>query len=224
MTYLTCTALSVGHGGTVVAKNISFSVEAGDCMVVVGENGSGKSTLVKTLLGLLPPIAGEISLRGGAGEVGYLPQRGESQSDFPASSWEVALSGRASRLGMRPFYSRADREAVASAMDRTGSLPLRDRPFGSLSGGQQQRVLLARALACNPKLLVLDEPTTGLDPEASRSMWQVIDKLREAETGIIAVTHEVGDALPHATAVLRMADGEAALTYAQDLREKEVLA
>lgn len=224
MVYLTCNALTVGYGNTAAASNISISVGAGDCVIVVGENGAGKSTLVKTLLGLLPPLAGEISLEGGGGEVGYLPQRGEFQRDFPASSWEVALSGRASRLGMRPFYSRADRKAVADAMEQTGSLTLRDRPFGSLSGGQQQRVLLARALACNPRLLVLDEPTTGLDPEASHAIWQVIDKLRATGVGIIAITHEVDDALPHATTVLRMAGGEATLVHAQDLREEEVTA
>ncbi|WP_350455525.1 metal ABC transporter ATP-binding protein [Slackia heliotrinireducens] len=213
MAYLTCTALSVGYAGTPVARDISFSVGAGDALFVVGENGAGKTTLLKTILGLQPPLAGDVAFGdgAGAGEVGYLPQKGESQRDFPASVWEVALSGRASRLGKRPFYSRADKSAAAEALHRVGACELRDMPFGSISGGQQQRVLLARALASYPKLLVLDEPTTGLDPEAAESLYRTIDELRASGVGVLAVTHDVAAALPHATQVLEVRDKTAKL-------------
>ena len=216
MPYLTAAALSVGYAGAPVAKAISFTVGAGDAVLIIGENGAGKSTLVKTLLGLLPALAGKVSFDDGAvaSEVGYLPQRTDAQRDFPASAWEVALSGRASRLGIRPFYSRADRAAVEQAMERVGALGLRREPFSTLSGGQQQRVLLARALAPAPKLLVLDEPTTGLDPEAAESLWRTIDELRADGAGVLAVTHDVVAALPHATHVLEVRNGTASFRAA----------
>lgn len=212
MAYLTARDLSVGYAGSPVAKGLAFSVGAGDAVFVIGENGAGKSTLVKTLLGLLPPLAGAVSFGDGASahEVGYLPQSTDAQRDFPASAWEVALSGRAARLGRRPFYSRTDRDAAEDAMRRVGALGLRDKPFGTLSGGQQQRVLLARALASVPRLLVLDEPTTGLDPTTAESLWATIDELRADGAGVLAVTHDVGAALPHATHVLEVRDGSAA--------------
>lgn len=216
MAYLTCKNLSVGYAETPVASGMTFAVDAGDALFVVGENGAGKSTLLKTLLGLIPPLAGEISfgVDVSSGEVGYLPQNSEARRDFPASAWEVALSGRASRLGARPFYSREDKAAAEDALRRVDALDLRDMPFSSLSGGQQQRVLLARALAPGCKLLVLDEPTTGLDPDAADSLYRTIGALREAGTGVLAVTHDVGAALPHATHVLEVRGGAALLREA----------
>lgn len=211
MSYLACRGLSVGYAGNPVVSGIDFAVNAGDALFVVGENGAGKTTLLKTVLGLLPPLAGDMSLCGGAPacEVGYLPQKGESQEDFPASAWEIVLSGRASRLGFRPFYGREDRAVAQAALQRVGALELKDEPFGSLSGGQQQRVLLARALASEASLLVLDEPTTGLDPAAAESLYATIDDLRNNGTGILCVTHDLGAALPHATHVLEVRDGSA---------------
>lgn len=211
-----CTGLSVGYSNTPVAAGIDLDIGSGDAVFVVGENGAGKSTLVKTLLGLIEPIAGRITFGDGASarKVGYLPQTSESQRDFPASAWEVALSGRACRLGTRPFYSRADRMAAEDAMRRSGALALRDEPFGSLSGGQRQRVLLARALAPAPLLLVLDEPTTGLDPAAAESLYQAIDSLRAEGCGLLVVTHDIAAALPHATHVLEVVGGSATLRVA----------
>lgn len=218
MAYLECNDLAIGYAGKPVANGLTFSVGAADALCIVGENGAGKSTLVKTLLGLLPPVAGTVTFGDGAaaGEVGYLPQRGESQRDFPASAWEVALSGRAARLGLRPFYSRKDRAATEEALSLMGVLPLRGRPFGELSGGQQQRVLLARALASEPKLLVLDEPVTGLDPEAAEQLYDHVDALREKGVCVISVTHDVAGALPRATHVLALSAGSVAFMPAAD--------
>ncbi len=211
MAYLIVDDLSVGYAGVPVASGLDFVVNSGDALCVVGENGAGKSTLIKTLLGLLPPLSGSVSFGEGvsAGGVGYLPQRAESQRDFPASAWEVALSGRASRLGRRPFHTRADRAATEEAMRRTDALDLRDKPLGVLSGGQAQRVLLARAIASGSKLLVLDEPTTGLDPEAGESLWRTVDELRESGVGVLSVTHDLVAALPYATHVLEVRSGSA---------------
>lgn len=209
MAYLVCENLSIGYAGHVVAREISFSVDSGDMLCVVGENGAGKSTLVKTLLGLMEPLSGELSFGDGLtqDEVGYLPQRGETQRDFPASSWEIVLSGRLSRIGARPFYNKADRRIAAEMLERVDAADLRDTPFGHLSGGQQQRIMLARALCAASKLIVLDEPTTGLDPEAAKSLYGVLDSLRGDGMAIIAVSHDVDEALEHATHVLSFRGG-----------------
>ncbi|MDO4796457.1 MAG: ABC transporter ATP-binding protein [Coriobacteriales bacterium] len=204
MTCLTCENLSIGYSGTPVASGISFSVSPGDLLCILGENGIGKSTLVKTLLRLLPPISGKLELSGyhtGCG-VGYLPQRGETQRDFPASAGEIALSGRLARIGARPFFGKADRDAARDALKRVGALELHDQPFNQLSGGQQQRVLLARALCAASRIVVLDEPTTGLDPDAAKSLYELLETLRADGLAVIMVSHDVDEALSHATHVL----------------------
>ncbi|MBQ9059340.1 MAG: ABC transporter ATP-binding protein [Atopobiaceae bacterium] len=206
MAYLTCTNLSVGYGSHPVATNINFSLSAGEMICVVGENGTGKSTLVKTLLGLQAPLAGTIELSDGIGrgELGYLPQQGGNKRDFPASAWEVALSGRLPRLGHRPFFSKADKQATDDALERVGALDLKNRPFDELSGGQRQRVLLARALCAEAKLIVLDEPTTGLDPTAAHTLYALLEELRGGGIAVIAVSHDVSEALWHSTHVLAL--------------------
>ena len=218
MPYLSCENLAVGYEGVAVVSNVNFSLGEGEALFVVGENGAGKSTLLKTVLGLIHPLAG--TLRYGEGvsakQVGYLPQTSEAQRDFPASALEIASSGRASQLKSSPFYSRTDRAAIRNALERAGAYDLRAMPFGVLSGGQQQRVLLARALASEPKLLVLDEPTTGLDPEASESFYETIDEVRLSGAGVMVVTHELAVALPHATHVLDVQNGGAVYGTAQE--------
>lgn len=204
MAYLTCEDLAIGYSGTPVASGISFSVDSGDLLCIIGENGIGKSTLVKTLLRLIPPVSGRMELSGyhtGCG-VGYLPQRGESQRDFPASAGEIALSGRLARIGARPFFGRADHNAARDALARVGALELVDQPFNQLSGGQQQRVLLARALCAASRVVVLDEPTTGLDPDAAKSLYELLEALRADGLAVIMVSHDVDEALTHATHVL----------------------
>lgn len=204
MTYLTCTQLDVGHAGHTVARGISCTVGSHDLVCVVGENGAGKSTFVKTILGLIPPTGGSFELFAaeGQGAVGYVPQRAEVKGDFPASAREVVLSGRIARLGSRPFFGKEDRAAALAALERVEAGELAGRPFSRLSGGQQQRVLLARALAADAQLLVLDEPTTGLDPEATAALYATLDDLRAEGRGILAVTHDVDEACLHATHLL----------------------
>lgn len=198
----------VGYEDGVVARDICLRVGPGDLLCVVGENGAGKSTLVKTLLGLLPPCGGTLSFGEGlsSDDVGYLPQRGETQRDFPASVFEIVLSGCLSKLGRRFFYGRREREAARDALLRVDAWELRDRSFATLSGGQQQRVLVARALCAASRLLVLDEPMTGLDPHAAHELYDTIDRLRAEGMGIIAVSHDVGTAMGHATHVLSVGE------------------
>ena len=148
MALISCKDVTLGYENTRVAEHLSFEVKEGDYLCIVGENGSGKSTLMKTLLGLRPPMAGQIEYGGGLrkNEIGYLPQQTPLQRDFPASVQEVVLSGCLSRCGLRPFFSREEKALAASNMERLGITGLARRCYRELSGGQQQRVLLARAL------------------------------------------------------------------------------
>ena len=166
MSLLTCQDASFSYEGTAVLSDLCFSVEAGDYLCIVGENGAGKSTLLKGLLHLKKPSSGLVLTGDGlkSTEIGYLPQQTAAQKDFPASVWEVVLSGRLNGCGLRPFYNRADRQDVQEKLALLGITELRRRCYRDLSGGQQQRVLLARALCATKKLLLLDEPVTGLDP------------------------------------------------------------
>lgn len=206
MPYVIAQDLAVGYDGKAVAESICFEVGAGDLLCVIGQNGAGKSTLVKTLLGLIEPLQGTLAFDEGvsASGVGYLPQRGETQRDFPASVWEIALSGNLVHLGRRPFYGPAQKEATREALKRVGAWDLKDQPFSDLSGGQRQRVLIARALCAATRLLVLDEPTTGLDPVAASELYETINRLRTEGVGVISVSHDVDAALEHASHVLRV--------------------
>lgn len=206
MPQIECTGVSLAYERGVVLRDLNFSVERGDYLCVVGENGSGKSTLAKALLGLKAPLAGRIvfdeSLRRRG--IGYLPQQSADRSDFPASVWEVTLSGRAARLGLRPFYNRADKEAAMQSLRRLGIEELQKQPCASLSGGQRQRVLLARALCAGDGLLLLDEPVAGLDPTAAAEMYAVIRELHQSGTTVIMISHDLAGALRDATTVLHL--------------------
>jgi len=206
MILLTCEKVSLGYGSRVVVKDLSFTVSAGDYLCVVGENGAGKSTLLKTLLGLQKPLGGKISLNVAAGEVGYLPQQTQIQKDFPASVEEIVLSGCLARKKFLPFYSAEDKSIAAQNMERLGVTSLAHRCFRELSGGQQQRVLLARALCAAKKILLLDEPIAGLDPEAAAEMYKIISELNRSGMTIIMISHDVDEAIKHATHVLHLGD------------------
>ena len=176
---LDCRDASLGYEGKPVWEHLTFQVRSGDYLCIVGENGSGKSTLLKSLLGLLKPLSGEIvhadTLRGGS--IGYLPQQTRAQKDFPATVTEVVRSGFISGKGMRFFYTAQEKSRALMNMGKLGVLELKDRCYRELSGGQQQRVLLARALCATQKMLLLDEPVSGLDPKVTAEMYTLIEKL-----------------------------------------------
>ncbi|MDY5677676.1 MAG: ABC transporter ATP-binding protein [Eubacteriales bacterium] len=193
MAYLTVKNLSVGYENRVVAENIDFIVNKGDYLCIVGENGSGKSTLMKTLLGLKSPTSGEIVFGDGLkrNEIGYLPQQTAVQRDFPASVYEVVLSGCVGKNGWRPFYSGADKALAKENIEKMGITELANRCYRELSGGQQQRVLLARALCATKKILLLDEPVAGLDPRVTVEMYHTIAQLNTDGVTIIMISHDI---------------------------------
>lgn len=206
MAQIICENVTLGYEREVVVSGLSFSVNAGDYLCIVGENGSGKSTLMKALLGLLQPVSGSIATGDGLmrNDVGYLPQQTPVQRDFPASVREIVLSGFQARKGLLPFYSRAEKAEAHDNMDRMGVLSLEDRCYRELSGGQQQRVLLARALCATKKILLLDEPVAGLDPKVTADMYRLIEGLNKDGITIIMVSHDIGAAVTYASHILHI--------------------
>lgn len=206
MALLTCENLCLAYDKKVVLSGLSFTVERGNCLCVVGENGSGKSTLMKALLGLLPVAGGTISFGEGLSrkEIAYLPQQSVFQENFPASVREVVLSGRLSRKGFLSFYNREDRQTAERYMEKLGILSLEDSSFQTLSGGQRQRVLLARALSSEPELLLIDEPTTGLDPVMTGDFYDLLEEIVSLGETVIMVTHDTAAALRYATHILHL--------------------
>ena len=206
-----CRDAALGYEGRPIWEHLTFQVRRGDYLCIVGANGSGKSTLLKSMLGLLRPLSGEIrldeSLRRGA--IGYLPQQTRAQKDFPATVSEVVLSGFLSARGRRFFYSAAEKSQALMHMGKLGILELKDRCYRELSGGQQQRVLLARALCAARRLLILDEPVTGLDPAAAQDLYRTLAYLNKNEgLAIVMVTHDLQSALQYADTVLYAGQGK----------------
>lgn len=225
MAYLTCDNITLRYESLTVMQNLSFTVEKGDYLCIVGENGSGKSTLMKCLLGLKPVDAGKLILGDGLkrSEIGYLPQQSEIQRDFPASVQEVVLSGCLNSSRLHPFYTKEDKRRAAEQMDCMKITALAKRCYRELSGGQQQRVLLARALCATKKLLLLDEPVTGLDPVVTTELYGILRHIHE-EHGItiIMVTHDVECAVRHAKTILHIGRGESFFGTCQDYMQSEV--
>lgn len=204
---IVCRDVSLGYEGQSVLQHLDLRAQSGDYLCVVGDNGSGKSTLLRGLLGLLPPQSGEIwraaELERGA--VGYLPQQTRAQRDFPATVLEVALSGCLNRKGLRFFYSPKEKTEALQNLGKLGVLELKDQSYRDLSGGQQQRVLLARALCAASRLLILDEPITGLDPAAAQDLYKTLAYLNRQEgMAVIMVTHDLRPALQSAGMVLHI--------------------
>ena len=209
MAQLICQDLCVGYDGKAVLQDLNFAVFSGDYLCIVGENGSGKSTLMKTILGLQQPVRGRILTLDGLrkNEIGYLPQQTVVQKDFPASVREIVLSGCQGRCGSRPFYNKEEKQLAADAMEKMQIAQLAKRCYRELSGGQQQRVLLARALCATRKMLLLDEPVSGLDPKATAEMYALIEKLnREDGITVIMISHDIAAAVKYASHILHIGD------------------
>ena len=206
MALLTVRDLSLGYDAHSILEGLNFSVNAGDYLCIVGENGSGKTTLMKTLLNLQQPLRGEILIGDGLkkNEIGYLPQQTVVQRDFPASVREIVLSGCQGRCGLRPYYNKEEKQLAEENMQRMGISDLADRCYRELSGGQQQRVLLARALCATRKVLLLDEPVSGLDPRVTAEMYGLIRDLNREGVTVIMVSHDVGAAVRYATHILHI--------------------
>ncbi len=207
MRLLTAESLSVGYEGKSVAKNISFTVNSGDYLSVVGENGAGKSTLMKTILSLKAPLSGKLEIEKSLlkGRIGYLPQQTEVQKGFPATAFEIVLSGFVSKRGFCPFYSKVQKQQALAWLSRLEIEALKNKSYKALSGGQQQRVLLARALCAAERLILLDEPTAGLDPFVTKSMYSLISSLnKENEMSVIMISHDLDAALKYSTHILQI--------------------
>lgn len=207
MALIKCENVSIGYEGQMVVRDLNFQIEQGDYLCIVGENGSGKSTLVKSLLGLKSVDAGKIEFGDGLKqqEIGYLPQQTDVQKDFPASVYEVVLSGRLNSRGFHPFYTMKDRQQAGEKMRMLGIEDLARQCFRDLSGGQKQRVLLARALCATKKLLLLDEPVTGLDPIVTAEFYQLISRInQESGIAVVMVSHDIESAVEYASHILHL--------------------
>jgi zinc transport system ATP-binding protein len=207
MALITCNDVSFAYDGKTVVEGVDFCVEKGNYLCIVGENGSGKTTLMKGILGLLRPRGGEIKTGDGLlpTQIGYLPQQTSAQKDFPASVYEVVISGALNKRGLRPFYSWREHERATESMELLKISNLKKKSFRELSGGQQQRVLLARALCATEKLLLLDEPVSGLDPIVTAEFYETIEALRrETQIAIIMISHDIRSGVEYATHMLHL--------------------
>lgn len=207
MSLLTIQNLSFSYDGQTVLSDVNFNINQGDYLCIVGENGAGKTTLMKGLLSLKKPQGGTIELGDGleTNEIGYLPQQTSIQKDFPASVYEVVLSGNLNSLHMRPFYRRKEKLCANEKMELLEISDLKNKSYKDLSGGQQQRVLLARALCASKKILLLDEPANGLDPLMKLSFYQLIKRINLIEKiTVIVVSHDIDGVLEAASHILHI--------------------
>ena len=206
MELIKCENVCISYDRTPAVKNVSFSVEKGDYLCIVGENGSGKSTLMKGLLGLIKVTGGKIDYTGiNKNQIGYLPQQTDIQRDFPASVYEVVLSGCLNRLGNKPFYSAKEKKLAADNINLLKINDIAKKSYMKLSGGQQQRVLLARALCAADGLIILDEPVTGLDPVVTAEMYSIISDINKNNgISVIMVSHDIGSAVKYGSKILHM--------------------
>ena len=223
MAILTANELAVGYERQPVLKNINFQIEEGDYFCIVGENGSGKTTLMKTILGLLPPVEGSIEVGQGLmkNQIGYLPQQSDVQRDFPATVYEIVLSGCQNSLkGF--FYSKAQKKMALENIEKMGISHLKNKCYRQLSGGQQQRVLLARALCATTKVLLLDEPVAGLDPNVTKEMYELIGQLNSQGLTVIMISHDLENVKKYATAIFDVNKSDDIKTSDEIQSSKEV--
>jgi zinc transport system ATP-binding protein len=202
---LKCSNITLGYGSKNIVNNFNYTIHSGDYLSIIGRNGCGKTTFLRGLAGVLHPRAGKIELSSGLkrNQIGYLPQITVTQKDFPASVEEIVLSAFQGKNLLLPFYGKALRKRADECLELTHATNLRKESFRELSGGQKQRVLLARALCAAERLLLLDEPVTGLDPESSQNMYNIIRDLHENKNmTIVMVTHDIDAARNSSTRIL----------------------
>ena len=185
--------LTLGYDNKEVLKNLNFRIKENDFLCVVGPNGAGKSTLIKGLLGLIKPLKGEVKYNNlKQNFIGYMPQEVKVDSNFPASVYEIVLSGTLNKLGIKPFYTKKEKEKANESLKILKIENLKDKSFNELSGGQRQKVLLARSLCATSKLLILDEPSNNLDSNSKKELYKtVVDLNKNKKITVIMITHDL---------------------------------
>jgi len=223
MALISCQDASFAYDGKTVVEGLTFEVNSGDYLCIVGENGSGKTTLMKGLLGLARPKTGSITTGEGLkpAQIGYLPQQTAAQKDFPANVYEVVLSGRLGSRGIMPFYSKRDRQTALANMEKLGISSIAKKSFRELSGGQQQRALLGRALCATEKALLLDEPVAGLDPLVTTELYKTIQSLSNEGITIIMISHDIHAAAEYASHILHLQNRQVFFGPTADYRQTE---
>ena len=225
MSFISCKNVYLKYENTSVVEDLSFNVEAGDYLCIVGENGSGKSTLIKSMLGLKETASGHLHFGDGltAKQIGYLPQQTTAQKDFPASVYEVVISGCIGKDKNRFFFSRQQKALAEKNMKKLDILAIKNKCYRELSGGQQQRVLLARALCATDKMILLDEPVTGLDPVVTAEFYSLLKKLN-TEDGItvIMVSHDLFAAVHNASHILHLKKSDSFFGKTQEYLDSDV--
>lgn len=224
MSLIECDNITFTYDTKVALENLSFTVDSGDYLCIVGENGAGKTTLMKGLLGLKSVSSGKISFYENLkqNEIGYLPQQTVVQKDFPASVKEVVLSGCLNKMGIRPFYMAKEKALAQKNMELLDISDLANRCYRELSGGQQQRVLLARALCATQKLLLLDEPVTGLDPVASTCLYELITRLNKSGITVIMVSHDIDKAVKYSNKMLHIQKDQVFFGTTEDYKNSDL--
>lgn len=194
MSLLALDAVTVGYNGRAILPPVDLDIKRGTFLGIVGPNGSGKTTIVRTLLGLVPPVSGRISYPAGSiPRFGYVPQRPELERSFPLTAIDMVMMGTFSSVPPGMPVGRRQREAAKLALERVGLPGFAQRPLHQLSGGQRQRALIARALASEPQILVLDEPTTGMDVVAEKALLDLVERVHgELELGVVMISHHLG--------------------------------
>jgi ABC-type Mn2+/Zn2+ transport system ATPase subunit len=226
--FITLDSLAIGYDGQPVLSGISLAIARGSFTAILGANGSGKSTLLKTLLGIQPPLAGRIQFSAPAGAApifGYVPQFAQFDPLYLVSGHDVALMGVYGRVGPGRLVPQRERRFVRECLQATGAEDFARKQFAELSGGQKQRVLIARALATRPDILVLDEPTAGVDTAATQALLSFISQLhQERGLTILLVTHDLPLVRRHAQQVIWLHEGKVLTGTAADLLRSERLA
>ncbi len=224
MSILKCENLCVSYDGNAVIQNASFSIDEGDYVLIVGENGSGKSTLIKTILGLIQPVSGTLSFENGfcQNEIGYLAQQSELKREFPAAVSEVVLSGFCGKKSLFPFYTKVQKKTAHEILKKLRMEEFEKHPVSELSGGQLQRVLLARALCATEKIILCDEPVSGLDASSSAQLYSLIKQLNDEKITVIMVTHDLHRALPYANKVIHMGQDEIFCMSADEYKKSKL--